>query len=101
MKYTQVKGRRIKSSRYDSATISYESTAYIDYTWICDLNGNQHWHKMTGETTYLWGSSHSCRIRSVRAFRRRLKQWSNQLPKGTKLILVSYFRRNDVIGVIR
>ena len=49
-----------------------------------------------------WGaSSHSIPIRSERAFRRRLKQWSSQLPKGTEVWLVSEWKNFEIIGVIK
>ncbi len=40
-------------------------------------------------------------IRTVRAFRRRLKQWSSQLPKGTKICLRSDLVGYDVYGYIK
>lgn len=39
-------------------------------------------------------------VRTLRAFRRRLRQWKDCLPKGTQVMLVSW-GNNHVIGVIR
>lgn len=43
-------------------------------------------------------SSHVYGIRSKRAFRRRLKQWSKYLPKGTPFVLVSRWRGYNIYG---
>ena len=45
-------------------------------------------------------SSNSCEIRSIKAFKRRLKQWSKYMPKGTEFELVSSFGGYDVFGVV-
>jgi len=38
---------------------------------------------------------------SVRAFKRRLKEWSKYIPIGTKFRLVGRFVGQDVIGIIK
>lgn len=40
------------------------------------------------------------RVKSVKAFKRRLKEWSKYMPKGTKFILVSRWVGYDVEGMI-
>jgi hypothetical protein len=96
MKYRQSKGRRIKSSCDWDAVIEWDDGLYGLVAWD---NIEKKWSPKADIKE--WGSTHSCVIRSVRAFRRRLRQWRSCLPKGTKLILVSKYKRNDVIGVIR
>lgn len=47
------------------------------------------------------GAASSCgRIRSIKAFRRRLKQWRTYLPKGTKFTLVGHLVGINVYGKI-
>ena len=100
MKYIQRKGNRIKSSRFWDATVFindyrfiYNDDSYTDGYW-----GKTKWDEKGKEFGH---STASMPIKSVRAFRRRLKQWKGQLPKGTEVTLVSQYRNYDVIGVIR
>lgn len=103
MKYIQRKGNRIKSSRFWDATVFindyrfiYNDDSYTDGHW-----GIPNWNE-DGKLLNKFGcSSHTRSIKSVCAFRRRLKQWKGQLPKGTEVTLVSQYRNYDVIGVIR
>ena len=96
MKYLQPKNRRIKSSRYWDAMIEWDDPLQNLYFWD---ESEKRWNPR--DSIKDWASTHSCAIRSIRAFRRRLRQWRSCLPNGTKLILVSKYKRNDVIGVIK
>jgi hypothetical protein len=76
MKYNKPKGSRLKRVGFRSATV------FLKGYW----------------TNF---SSHSIPIRLLRAFRRRLKQWGSQLPKGTKVWLCSQWKNFGIIGVIQ
>ena len=41
------------------------------------------------------------RCRSVKAFKRRLYEWSQYLPKGTEFILIGRYVGQEVIGIIK
>jgi hypothetical protein len=54
----------------------------------------------TFEGSKVKGASSDAGVRSVKAFRRRLKQWRGYLPKGTKFTLISRLIGCDVYGKI-
>lgn len=88
--YDQIKGRRTKSRGF------YSVTTFGGYWWVY---GHDKWMKNEDiPQTHQGLSSHFNGCRSVRAFRRRLRQWSLYLPKGVQFILVSRWGRNDVYG---
>lgn len=92
IRYEQVKGRRIMGGKIKSPagrkySIFWQATTFDSYWWVDAENRWVHEDVATG------GRSTHCpiRIRSVRAFRRRLREWSRYLPKGVEFILVSQF----------
>jgi len=93
MKYKQHKGKRIKSSGYWCVTT--DISAWFD-------NVTNQWYQLNESGEFVNdSSSHSMPVRSLRAFRRRLKQWQGQLPKGTEMILVSHYIGHEIVGVIK
>ncbi len=93
MKYQQCKSHRIKNSRFDDVT------TYSDY-WM--IRHSCYWKQSDNiDFSTKQVSTHSHKVRSLRAFRRRLKQWKDQLPKGTEMILASKYMRHHIIGVIK
>lgn len=55
------------------------------------------WHESNGNMPcQSW-----CDCKSDKAFRRRLKQWSDYLPKGTTFRLTSRWVGHDIIGKIK
>jgi hypothetical protein len=66
------------------------------YWWSKDLGRWGTFEEVTGQPDGY--GSHLLGVRSVRAFRRRLKQWSKYLPKGTPFVLVSRWRGYNVYG---
>lgn len=112
MKYEKQKGLRIKSRFIwaDARTEKAEDTPWVvefkDGTkkWI---KGSEIWGEDGYIKTYINGkekygcSSNFMPVRSVRAFRRRLKEWKNVLPKGTKITLVSRYVGYDIHAKIK
>jgi hypothetical protein len=110
LKFNAPKGARVKKGTWPNqqgkrlrvfinACIDFENTTG-DFHFCLD---ERQWANDTkidrGVKAY---STHSLSIKSIRAFRRRLRQWarSRQLPKGTKLILVSRFPFHQVTAKI-
>jgi hypothetical protein len=104
MKYFKPKGNRIKSYGWFGVMISFDDPNQSNYIWVHESEddfGKGHWGKR--EEAYPFGaSSHFSYVKSFKAFRRRLKQWKTQLPKGTKLLLVSRWHGGyDIESVIK
>lgn len=76
MRYEAAKGKRIKS-RFMGVT------NYSDYWWSDD---RQRW-----EQGYQggYGGTNFDECRTVKAFKRRMKQWSKYLPAGIEFHLIS------------
>lgn len=93
LSYTQVKGRRIKRRGF------WAITTLDGYYWVYQerkwMKNKDIPHPHTGYSSHLFDG-----CKSVKAFTRRLKKWSNYLPKGTQFILVSRWARHDVYGVV-
>lgn len=100
MNYTKPKGSRIKSYGFLSATVFIKDYKFVETNSSLTQG---YWTALPlVEVVAPWGaSSHSMPIRSLKAFRRRLKQWSSQLPKGTEVWLVSEWKNFEIIGVIK
>lgn len=109
MRYEAQREGRIKSSRFRDACPSYDQNQKKRYWWLSYEDGTgkwlseeEIWDVETGERIYKgdkpvrWISTAGPKVRSVRAFRRRLKEWSKYLPKGTEFILMSKFIGFDV-----
>jgi len=111
MRYNLPKNARIKNSRFRGVT-TFDKTPGGDHYWVVEKRVKQRW--APGEK--IWGddgkyidddakiegcSSHFSNVRSVRAFRRRLKEWSKYLPSGIEFILSSRFVGADVYGKTR
>lgn len=62
------------------------------YWWDLDI---KQWTK-TPDQQHGYGSH--CKCKTERAFRRRLKQWSKYLPKGTNFILVGKYVNQMITG---
>ena len=110
MKYQAEKGKRIKSSRFrDILPGRKERLWWLQYydnsgEWlnkdqekpIWDEKGNL---KSEYKDKRIWYLSNSGpKVTSLRAFRRRLKEYSEYLPKGTEFILMSRYIGHDIIG---
>lgn len=100
MNYAKPKGSRLKSVGFRYATV------FLKNYWFVFTNESSTEGFWTAqplkEIQAPWGlSSHSMPIRSERAFRRRLKQWGSQLPRGTEVWLCSQWKNFEIIGVIR
>jgi hypothetical protein len=81
IKYKAPKGsRRKKNCGYCGVT------TFDDYWFVTKENRWIPSEKAKGER-----STHFYGVRSVRAFRRRLRQWSKYLPKGVEFILASIY----------
>jgi len=103
IKHNQPKGKRvfkgnIKYNNKNYFIFSHADCDTIGYWWIRKYNK---WMYIDECLNLGVGySSASCNIHSVKAFRRRLKQWSKYMPKGTKFTLVSNFNGCDIYGII-
>lgn len=68
-----------------------------DYWWDRNINKwtlTPNWK--LGDIGNTFGRCHS-----VKAFRRRLREWSKYLPKGIKFRLIGKYVGQDVIGTIK
>lgn len=87
MRYEQKKGRRIKRFGFYAVTPSNPSWWWSDersrWTHAGDYDGGGR-------------SSHFVGVRSVRAFRRRMRQWRRYLPPGVRMTLVSTWQGYEV-----
>ncbi len=76
------------------------------YIWVTTLDGyswsrdEKRWFNIYDENDRpkTGGSISHARCNTVRAFRRRLKQWSKYLPKGVKFILCGRIDDFEVSG---
>lgn len=112
MKYEKQKGLRIKSRFIWADAITKQSE---DSYWVVEFkDGTKKWVKgsdIWGEDGYIKThingkeikgcSSNFLPVRSIRAFRRRLKEWKDDLPKGTKIILLHRYVGYDAYGKIK
>jgi hypothetical protein len=89
IRYEMTKGQRVKKQKF------FGVTTFDDFWWS---NEYQRWVPVAGDHGKYGGSSHFNGCRSVRAFRRRLREWSHYLPKGVKFYLVSCYRGYNVTG---
>lgn len=90
---------KIKYNKLKSQRINYNFINVIcnnqEYWWSYK---QKRWDKpenIQGEF-----SNSSCPVKTVKAFKRRLREWSQYMPKGTKFILVSRWAGYDVEGMI-
>lgn len=101
IKHTLKRGYRIfnSSCKYDGhrVPVFFAAECISDHYWWAEKD--KKWMKIENINNQSF-SSCSCHINSVRAFRRRLKEWSTYLPKGTKFRLISNFVGCDVYGII-
>jgi hypothetical protein len=106
IKYLLPKGQRRKKGvirwldpqgRFHQAGIYFGITTFDGYWWHNDL---KRWvpGDVPGDKSSHFGMKRSERCRSVRAFRRRLRQWQKYLPKGIEFILCSRFDELCVKG---
>lgn len=65
--------------------------------WV-HLDDMEQYRQQAGYTGYSNSTLFDIRVDTVRAFRRRLKQWSEYLPEGVEFILVSCFKGGNVFG---
>jgi len=102
--FNQHKGKRVCSGhvKYHKKRIPFYLYAIcgdFDYWWSKEENKWVFVDKYGFDINKSY-SSGSCEIRSIKAFRRRLKQWFKYMPKGTEFELVSSFNKCDVFDVI-
>ena len=102
--FNQHKGKRVCSGhvKYHKKRIPFYLYAIcgdFDYWWSKEINKWVFVDEDDFDINKPYSSS-SCEIRSIKAFRRRLKQWSKYMPKGTEFELVSSFNRCDVFGAV-
>ncbi len=113
LKFHQIKGNRIKNRKFiDVQVRTHDLNAWwLVFTddkgeWVYGEDERSLWNEEGRLKSHYCGkriahlSSSSSRVKSVRAFRRRLKKWRAQLPSGTKLLLCSRFVGYDVEGKI-
>jgi hypothetical protein len=86
VRYRDIKDRKSKVTR-----TFFGVTNFDGYWWKPDLqkwvNGKEYADAHNGRLGE--ASSHFNGCHSVRAFRRRLRQWGKYLPKGIKFVLCS------------
>lgn len=90
IRYEMTKGQRVKKQNF------FGIHTFDGYWWS---NEYQRWVPAAGKLGKFGGGSHFHSCQSVRAFRRRLREWSRYLPKGVKFYLVSYYRGYNVSGI--
>ena len=87
-----------KNSRYFKQYCGVQSDfGQPDYWW--DGNINQWTLTPNWELGDIGNTFEHCR--SVKAFKRRLREWSVYLPKGVKFKLIGRYVGQDVIGTIK
>ena len=89
LKYEARKGQRFKKR------IFFGVTNFEGWWWNEDL---KIWHRYGANPNTNNLSSHFMGCKSVKAFRRRLRQWSRYLPEGIQFILASRYEGQDVYG---
>ena len=102
--FNQHKGKRVCSGhvKYHKKRIPFYLYAIcgdFDYWWSKEINKWVFVDEDGFDMSKPYSSS-SCEIRSIKSFRRRLKQWFKYMPKETEFELVSSFNRCDVFGAI-
>jgi hypothetical protein len=104
MHYQKTRRQRIKSSRFVTCIIDFNDVENQNWWYT-----NKGWKKLNSSGSkrfdlatddIIWYSS-GTEVKSVKAFRRKLRKWSGMLPKGCVLRLVSHFEGYDVVGVIK
>ena len=103
--YLKPKGQRLKGRGNHSDKLGWlgvEIEAKIDLRYMEDDNmRNGRWINYKNTEYIYCSSSNMATVKSVREFRRKLKQWKKYLPIGITFKLVSLYRGGyDVIGKI-
>lgn len=95
--YQQTKGKRVKGHGFIGVTNR------SGYWWVHEWGRWATADEAKGmeRSSHIWGGMEGFRVRSVRVFRRRLREWSEYLPPGVEFVLVSKWKRNDVYGRTR
>lgn len=94
LKYQIHKGGRIKY-RFLGVCCETSGMWFVDFPIFKWMNPDQ-----LDPKNHPGYSTHFGPCRSVRAFRRRLKQWKQYIPKGTKFRLISRYVGADVFATI-
>lgn len=89
LKYKRSKGKRIKRYGFDGIT------TYDRFNWSEEY---QRWVPFGGDLGKEGAGTHFDDCFSVRAFRRRLREYSSYLPPGIEFELVSIYQKCDVLG---
>jgi hypothetical protein len=89
IRYEMTKGLRIKNRGF------FGVTTFDGYWWSYKY---QKWIKSGESLGGAGGTTHFHYCHSVRAFSRRLREWSYYLPKGVKFILVSVYQGYNIYG---
>ncbi len=94
-KYKNGKKRSYKKAFLDATT--YDGYWYVMYQNRVGIWLNYDQYYELDKSITIGSSSHSP-VSSIRAFRRKLKQWSKYLPSNTNFILVSRLIGCNVYG---
>ncbi len=86
LKFKAPKGQRIKTNAWYCGVTNFEG-----YWWHSK-------DKLWSKVAKCGSSSHFPRVKSVKAFRRRLRQWSKYLQPGIEFILASRYDLYEVKG---
>ena len=86
LKYEQCKGGRFKKDNF------FCVATFDGYWWDDNLKRWIESYSRDSSRSRFYG------VKSVRAFRRRLREWSRYLPSGVKFILASRYFKHDIYG---
>jgi len=92
-------GKRCRKSFFLHVTIFTPRSETGNFMWGYESKKWLNFSELP-DSTECRGTAFPENVNSVRAFRRRLKQWSGQLPNGTEVILVSRLKKNSVTAFI-